>query len=86
METACHLISAAAEFSACVENGIYNGSRRYSLLGVYANRDTTSVIGYFDNIVLKYLHVYFRTVACKGFINSIIDYFVNKVMKTSGAC
>ena len=66
VETARYLISAAAELSACVKNGINNGSCGYALLGVDTRRNTTSVIRYLDNIPLEDIYGYLRAVACSA--------------------
>ena len=52
VKSARNLVSAAAEFSARVEDGVNNGSRTYALLGMYAGGDSTSVVGDFYNVAL----------------------------------
>ena len=63
VQTACHLISAAAaELTACVEYSINNGSRGDALLGVYTRRDTASVINYPYNVIGEYIDDYLGAV------------------------
>ena len=86
VQTAGYLISAAAELTACVQYRINNGRRRNTLLWVNARRDTASVIGNSDYVALEYLDIYLRTVACKSLVDSIVNYLINKVVKSPRAC
>ena len=49
------------------------------------NRDTASIIAYSTRTVRIKAYVYFTTKACKMFIYSIIDNFINQVVKATGA-
>lgn len=83
VQTARNLISAAAEFTACVQYRIYDCSGTYLLLGVNTRRNTTSVIRNLYNVTGEYLYVNFCTIACECLVNSIIDYLVYKVVQTA---
>ena len=86
VKSACYLISAAAELSTCVENGINYRCSRYFLLWVYTCRDTTSVIGNSDNVPGKYLYFYLSAISCQCLIDSVVNYLVDKVVKSLWTC
>ena len=86
VKTSCYLISAAAEFSACVEDSINNCSRRNLLLRVYTCRNTTSVIGNSDNIARQKFYIYERAVACKSLVDSVINDLINQMMQSLRSC
>ena len=87
VKTACYLISSAsAELTACMENSINNGSRRNALFRVDACGYASSVINYPDNIPGKDINYYLGTIACKCFVDSVVNYLVNKVMQTLWSC
>ena len=66
VKSACYLISAAAELSACVENGINYRCSRYFLLWVYTCRNTTSVIGNSNNVPGMYLYFYLSAISYRS--------------------
>ena len=80
VESACDLISAAAELSSCVQDSINDCCRRDTLFWVYSRRYTTSVVGDSDNVPFKYFNIYLGTIACKSLVDGVINYLVNKVM------
>ena len=82
VQTARDLISAAAEFSARVQNCKYNLNRRYAFLGVNTDRNTTAVIGYRYGIVGIYVDLDFGTVAGKRLIYGVVHNFINKMVQT----
>ena len=57
MQTARHLISAAAEFAACVQNRIDDGCRRDALFRVNARRNAASIVDDTDDILRQNLHI-----------------------------
>ena len=85
VQTACDFISAAAEFSACVKNGINHSCRRNFLLGMNTYGNTAPVIGYFNDIAGEYLHFNKSAVSRKCLIYRIIDYLINKMMQSARA-
>ena len=84
MKTAGNFIAAAAEFTACMENGENNGYRRDSEFCMDTYGDSSAVIGYTDEISRKEFDVDIGAVSCQCFVDGVIHYFVNKVMKTLG--
>ena len=69
MQTARNLVTAAAELAACMENGEYNRNGRKSCFAVYADGNTTSVVGYSDDVAVLDYNVDFGAVACKSLVN-----------------
>ena len=82
MKTACDLISAAAELTSCVEDSINYRCGGDALFRVDTGRDSSSVIGNFDNIAGENFYIDLGAVACERFIDSVIDYFIYKMMKS----
>ena len=88
VETAGYFISAAAEFTACMQYGEYNLQSGNAFLVVDAYRDTTTVIQYGNGVVGVDGNSDFCTEACQGFVHGIIHDFVYQMVEplfTGGA-
>ena len=88
VQTAGYFISAAAEFTACMQYGEYNLQSRNAFLMVDAYRDTTTVIQYGNGVVGVDGNGDFCTEACQGFVHGIIHDFVYQMVEplfTGGA-
>ena len=83
VETARNLIAFAAELTAGVEDCINNFDSRKTCLWLDADRNTASVVCNCNGIVAIDRHLDMVTVACEGFVDGIIDDFVNQMVKTS---
>ena len=69
VQTARNLVTASAEFSAGVENCEYNRYSRESCFAVDTDRNTTSVVGYSDDVAVLDYDVDFGAVACKSLVD-----------------
>ena len=83
VKTAGDLISAAAEFTARVENGINHLGSRNTLLRVNTCGDTSTVILYGNAVIVVYSNGYFIAVSCKSLVYGVIHDFVYKVMESA---
>ena len=84
METAGNLVSAAAEFTAGVqdrENNLYCRNARFV---VDSNRNASSVIDNRDRVIFVDRYFNVVTEACQCLVHRIIYNLVNQVMQTSG--
>ena len=79
-----NLISAAAEFTACMELGKYKVDRVSSCLVVDADGDASSVIFYRDAPVLIDRHLDMCTVTCQRLIHRVVHDLIDQMVKTSG--
>ena len=84
MKTAGNFVSTAAEFAAGVKDGKNNLDRRDLLFFMLLNRDATTVIDNRDRVVGMNEHLDMVAITSEGFVNRIIDYLVNQVMKATG--
>ena len=85
VQAARNLISAAAELTARVENGINYGRRGNALFRVNSRRYSSAVIGYFDNVSGEDFHLDFGAVPRESFVYRVIDDFINEMMQTGRA-
>ena len=72
--------------SARYTYGKYHLNSRYSLLFMYSNRNSSSIIHYGDGVILIYIHLNVGTISCQSLIYRIINYLVYKMVKSSGGC
>jgi hypothetical protein len=68
-----------------MKNGENNGYRRNSEFCVDTDGDSSAVIRYTDKVSGKNFYVDIGAIARKGFVDGVVDNFINKVMKTLGA-
>ena len=85
MQAARHLISAAAELAARVQNCIDNRRRRNAFFWVHTGRDAAAVVGYPDCVARQNLHCDFVAESRQRFINRIVDNFLDQMMQTCQA-
>ena len=83
MKAACHLVAPAAELSAGVEYCKYDLNRGDPCFVVDACRDTAAVVPDHYHIILLDKDIDLCAGAGKGFINRIVNYLINEVMKAS---
>ena len=83
MKTSRHFISAAAEFTARVQNGENDFKRRYTHFRVFSGRYSSSVVGHFNDISLFDGNGYIFAVTGKGFVYRVVNYFIHEVVKTA---
>ena len=82
VQTAGDLVASAAELTACVQNGINNLKCGLAGLFLNINGNTAAVIAYADNIAFLDSYFNFGAVACQRLVDSVVNYFVYKVMQT----
>ena len=83
MQTAGHLISAAAELTAGMQHCKYDSGSRDTLGMVYCGRNAASVIYNADNVIRKYRYVDLSAVTCESLVNRVINDLINQMMQTA---
>ncbi len=86
MKTSGHLIYIATEFPTCMKRSIDYAGSRYFLNGMDIYRYSSAVIDYLYAAILSNSNIDLITKASQMLIDSIIDYFPDKMMKTSRSC
>ena len=84
VQTTGYFVSAAAEFTAGMQNGINNFYTGDALLGLNINRDTTAVIGNGNRIIGINSNSNFVAVAGKGLIYRVVYDLIYQVVQTAG--
>ena len=82
MKTAGYFISGTAEFTARMKNGENNGYCRDSEFCVDTDGDSSAVIRYTNKVSGKDFNIDIGAITRKGFVDCVVDNFINKVMKT----
>ncbi len=77
MQTAGNLICAFVEFTAGVEYGQHNFKRALVLFLVHVDRNTAAIVHNRDRIVLVDGHVDMGGISSKGFVNGVVNNFIN---------
>ena len=85
VQTAGNLISAAAKFTAGMENSKYHLQSRHPFLFIDIYGDPTAVIHNGNGIVGMDLYCDLIAEACQGFVHGVIYDFINQMMQTLGA-
>ena len=82
VQAAGDLVAPAAELAACVQHG--ENDLKCALAGLLLNvyGDAAAVIGDGDDIAGLYDDLDAVAVACKRFVDGVIDNFVHKVVQT----
>ena len=83
METSGNLITVLAELTAGMKDCKHDLKGRTVLLLMLTCRDASSVILYCYRIILVDEDLNAAAKACKGLVNTIINYLIYKMMKTS---
>ncbi len=78
-----YLVSAAAEFTSCMQDGEYHFHRRLSRLMVDSRGDAPSVILHCNGIIFMYGHLNMTAVSGQRFINGIIHDLIDQMMQSS---
>ena len=82
VQTAGDLVSAAAEFTACMQNGKDNCYSRNAQLWLNANWNASSIILNTDNISRQKVDQNLGTVSCKNLIDRVVHDLIDQMMKT----
>ena len=86
MQSAGNLVRILVEFSAGMQfrhNDFGSASFRCILVVEFdSGRNAAAIVNDGDRIVRMQCDVNFRAVSCKSFINRIVQYFENKMMKS----
>ena len=82
VETSGNLIILLAELAAGMKHGHDNLEGVTMLLGVHSDRDSTSVVPHLDGVVMKDRNIYAVAEACHGFIDGVVNHFVNQMMES----
>ncbi|MNI98940.1 hypothetical protein D3C73_1578920 [compost metagenome] len=80
MQTPGHLISATAEFAACMQNGHDDFERGFLKLRILANRDSAPVVDNGDAVILMYDHLDLGTVSGQRFVDTVIHDFPHEMV------
>ena len=80
MKTAGNFIAGTAELTACMKNGENNSYCRNAKLCMDTNGDSSAVIRYTDKVSGKNFNIDIGAIARKGFVDCVVDNFINKVM------
>jgi hypothetical protein len=67
------LVELSAGMQLCHDN--FEGTDVFA--GVNVNRNSTPIILYGDDVFFLQMNIYLRAVPGEGFIDAVIDYFVN---------
>ena len=81
MEAAGNLISAAAEFSSCVQDSKYDFDSREARLFLNIDRYAAAVIYYGNGIIFIYLNLYLIAKAGQRLVHRIVYDLVYKMME-----
>ena len=84
VQTAGHLVAAAAELAAGVQHGIHHFQRRLPGLGLNVHGDTAAVIHHGDGVAFVDGHGNFRAVARQRFVDGVIHDLVNQMVQAGG--
>ncbi len=84
VQTAGHLVSAAAELAARMQHREHDLQRAFPRLLLNIDRDAASVILHADNVAFFYRHFYMRAESRERFVDGVIHNFIHKVVKTGG--
>lgn len=82
VQTAGDLVSAAAEFTACMQNGKDNCYSRNAQLWLNANWNASSIILNTDNISRQKVDQNLGTVSCQNLIDRVVHDLIDQMMKT----
>ena len=82
VQTAGNLISAAAEFTACMQNRKYHLQRAHAFLVIDINGNAAPVIHNGNGIIGVDFYGNLVTEPCKRFIHGVIYNFINQMMQT----
>ena len=85
VQTAGHLVAAAAELAAGVQHGEHHLQRRPARLGLDVHGDAASVIGDGDGIALVDGHRDLRAEACQRLVDGVIHDLIHQMVQTAGA-
>ena len=83
VQTAGHLVAAAAELAAGVQNGKDDRDRRQTGLAVDADGNASAVVGDANDVALLYYHVNFGAVACERLVDGVIDDLIHQMVQTA---
>ena len=84
MQTAGHLVSAAAELTAGMEYGEYNSDCGNSQFGLDIHRDTTAVIPDPDHIVGQQFHFDMGTEPRQSLVDGIVHDLIDQMVQALG--
>ena len=84
VEAAGHLISAAAELAAGVQDGIHHLQGGLPRLGLYIHRDAPAVVRNPDGVVLQNLHGDVVAVARQGLVDGVVHNLVHQMVQARG--
>ena len=82
VQTAGNLVSAATEFSACVQDGKDNGDSRNAQFWLDAYRDASTVILDADDVARQQVHQNLGTMTCKDLVDCIVHNLIHQMMQT----
>ena len=81
VQTSGEMISLAAEFSSRMKHRINDCDSGQSDLGLNADRNTSSVVGDFDDLSRKDLYIDLGAVSCKCLIDGVVHDLIHQMMK-----
>ena len=84
VQTAGHLVAAAAELAAGVEHGVHHLQSGFSRLGLNVHGDTAAVIHHGDGVAFVDGHGNFRAVARQRFVDGVVHDLVNQMVQAGG--
>ena len=82
VQTAGNLVSAAAEFSSCVQDGKDNGDSRDAQFWLDADRNSSTVILDADDVARQQVHQNLGTMTCKDLVDCIVHNLIHQMMQT----
>ena len=85
METARHLVSVAAELTACMQDGEYDLDSGDLFLGMLIDGDTATVVPNGDRVVFADPNLDFAAVTRKRLVDGVVDNLVHEMMEAAGA-
>ena len=86
VQTAGHLISPAAKFSSCVQNGKNHLYCRLARLMIETHRNSPPIICHSDGIIRIDINLDLITISGKRLVNAVIDDLIYQMMKPSLRC
>ena len=83
VQTAGHLISAAAELTAGMQYGKDDRDRGQTHLGIDADRDTAAVILNADDVAGQDRNIDLIAIACQRLVDRVVDDLIDQMMQTA---
>ena len=83
MQSARHLVAAAAEFTACMQHRKDDRNSRDAKFWLDTNRDSAPIVAYLYDIPRQQIDFNLCAVSSQCFVNRVIDDFIHQMMQAA---